>query len=146
MINDAIDKNHIDPNLNSLFYNGTETKTEQKCTTSGTWPSWISGIMCRNGPGKFDIGEDTFGHWFDPLALLHRFKVEKGQVTYQSKFLESDSYKDTMKEGRIVYSGFGTQVAADPCKHMFQNFVSFFKVINQSNRCNKITSFFYFFI
>ena len=139
MINDAIDKNHIDPNLNSLFYNGTETKTEQKCTTSGTWPSWISGIMCRNGPGKFDIGEDTFGHWFDPLALLHRFKVEKGQVTYQSKFLESDSYKDTMKEGRIVYSGFGTQVAADPCKHMFQNFVSFFKVINQSSRCNKIT-------
>ena len=20
--------------------------------------------MCRNGPGKFDIGDDTFGHWF----------------------------------------------------------------------------------
>ena len=22
------------------------------------------GLMCRNGPGKFDIGDETFGHWF----------------------------------------------------------------------------------
>ena len=84
--------------------------------------------MCRNGPGKFDVGDETFGHWFDPLALMHRFKVDKGKVTYQAKFLESDSYKKTMEAGRIVFSGFGTQVAADPCQHMFQNFVSFFKV------------------
>ena len=29
--------------------------------------SWVNpneGLMCRNGPGKFDIGDDTFGHWF----------------------------------------------------------------------------------
>ena len=84
--------------------------------------------MCRNGPGKFDVGEESFGHWFDPLALLHRFKVCDGKVTYQSKFLESDVYQKTMAAGRIVSSGFGTQIAPDPCKHMFQNFVSFFKV------------------
>ena len=43
-----------------------------------------------------------------------------------------------MKAGRIVYSGFGTTVAPDPCSHMFQNFVSFFKPANQmpGDNCN----------
>ena len=99
--------------------------------------------MCRNGPGKFDVGDETFGHWFDPLALMHRFKVNKGQVTYQSKFLESDSYKKTMEEGRIVFSGFGTQIAPDPCQHMFQNFVSFFKVTIILTRDSHVVIVFY---
>merc|ERR1719209_815936 len=78
------------------------------------------------------------GHWFDPLALLHRFKIQNGDVTYQSKFLESDEYKKSMAKGRIVYTGFGTKVAPDPCKHMFQNFVSFFKPSAQTpgDNCN----------
>ena len=43
-----------------------------------------------------------------------------------------------MKAGRIVYSGFGTTVAPDPCSNMFQNFVSFFKPANQlpGDNCN----------
>ena len=99
-----------DPNITSLFYNGHATETEVDTEQSGKFPSWISGLMCRNGPGKFDIGSETYGHWFDPLALLHRFKIENGHVTYQSKFLESDVYKKNMAQGRIVYAGFGSKV------------------------------------
>jgi len=127
-----------DENLNTLFYNGKAIEKEIQTEQTGEFPSWISGLMCRNGPGKFDIGDDTFGHWFDPLSLMHRFKVENGKVTYQSKYLQSDVYKANMKAGRIVYSGFGTTVAPDPCSHMFQNFVSFFKPANQlpGDNCN----------
>lgn len=134
-INEAVT---ADENLNTLFYNGKAIEKEVETEQTGEFPSWISGLMCRNGPGKFDIGDDTFGHWFDPLSLMHRFKVENGKVTYQSKYLESDVYKANMEAGRIVYSGFGTTVAPDPCSTMFQNFVSFFKPANQlpGDNCN----------
>ena len=94
--------------------------------------------MNRNGPGMFDIGKSTFDHWFDPLALMHSFKIKDGKATYKSKFLRSDSYEENTKAGRIVRSGFGTTVAKDPCQHMFQNFVSFFKpeAAKPGDNCN----------
>lgn len=130
-------QNMTDPNVTKLFYNGREC-AEVETKVTGKVPQWISGCMNRNGPGIFDIGDDTYGHWFDPLALMHSFNIKDGKATYRSKFLESDVYKGNTSKGRIVYSGFGTQVAADPCKHMFQNFMSFFKPENQTSgdNCN----------
>jgi len=62
---------------------------------------------------------------------MHSFKIQNGKVTYRSQFLQSDVYNKTTKAGRIVHSGFGTTIANDPCQHMFQKFVSFFKPENQ---------------
>lgn len=120
-----------------LFYNGKESD-EIKTVVKGSVPKWVSGCMNRNGPGMFDLGSDTFGHWFDPLALMHSFKIHDGNVTYRSKFLQSDVYNKNIEAGRIVHSGFGTSIAKDPCQHMFQNFVSFFKPANQKpgDNCN----------
>src|SRR4051812_48861339 len=59
----------------------------------GRLPDWLRGTLVRNGPGQFEIGEETFNHWFDGLAMLHAFSFEKGRVAYANRFLRSSQYK-----------------------------------------------------
>lgn len=82
----------------------------------GTIPTWLSGSLLRNGPAKFEVGPDTFKHWFDGFAMLHRFTFAAGNVSYENKFLRSESYKISMQEGRIAFGQFAT----DPCKAIFK--------------------------
>lgn len=69
-----------------------------------------------------------FNHWFDGMALLHQFKISKGQVTYKSRFLSSDSYQTNKECNRIAVSEFGTLTMPDPCKNFFQRFISRFEM------------------
>ena len=48
----------------------------------GKLPSWLNGPLLRTGPSKFEVGARTYNHWFDGLAMLHRFAFEDGGVTY----------------------------------------------------------------
>lgn len=61
------------------------------------------------------------------MALLHQFRVEKGTVTYRSKFLQSDTYKANSVQNRIVISEFGTLALPDPCRNVFERFMSKFE-------------------
>jgi carotenoid isomerooxygenase len=80
--------------------------------------------MHRNGPGSIKVGNMTFNHLFDAAALLHRFNIVDGRVTYQCRFLMSDSYKRNLAANRIVVSEFGTVATApDPCQSIFERFV-----------------------
>jgi beta,beta-carotene 9',10'-dioxygenase len=54
--------------------------------------------------------------------------MEKGTVTYKSKFLQSDTYKDNSAANRIVISEFGTLALPDPCKNIFERFRSKFEL------------------
>uniref|UniRef100_A0A3B5LJ03 Beta-carotene 15, 15-dioxygenase 2, like n=1 Tax=Xiphophorus couchianus TaxID=32473 RepID=A0A3B5LJ03_9TELE len=94
----------------------------------GMIPNWINGNFLRNGPGKFEMGNHRFNHWFDGMALLHQFKISNGEVTYRSRFLSSDSYQTNKEQNRIVMSEFGTLTMPDPCKNFFQRFVSRFEL------------------
>ncbi|XP_075047214.1 carotenoid-cleaving dioxygenase, mitochondrial isoform X2 [Mixophyes fleayi] len=77
-----------------------------------------------------------FNHWFDGMALLHKFTIENGNVTYMSRFLRSDSYKSNESQNRIVASEFGTISMPDPCKSVFQRFVSTFQVPRPTDNGN----------
>uniref|UniRef100_A0A8C0QC86 Carotenoid-cleaving dioxygenase, mitochondrial n=1 Tax=Canis lupus familiaris TaxID=9615 RepID=A0A8C0QC86_CANLF len=94
----------------------------------GQFPEWLSGYLLRIGPGKFEFGKDEYSHWFDGMALLHQFRMEKGTVTYRSKFLQSDTYKANSAHDRIVISEFGTLALPDPCKNVFERFMSKFEL------------------
>ncbi|XP_070494160.1 carotenoid isomerooxygenase-like isoform X2 [Chironomus tepperi] len=96
-------------------------------TLSGSIPSWINGCLLRNGPGSLKVGSMTFNHLFDSSALLHRFNVENGNVTYQCRFLKTDSYKKNWAANRVVVSEFGTACAPDPCQSIFQRVATLFK-------------------
>lgn len=72
-----------------------------------------------------------FNHWVDGMALLHQFKISNGQVTYKSRFLSSDSYQTNKEHNRIAISEFGTVTMPDPCKNVFQRFLSRFELLSE---------------
>lgn len=117
----------------------------------GTIPKWLNGSLLRNGPGSMKVNEMQFEHLFDSLALLHkyvrsvksvyrvvlsingvivcpfhRFDILNGEVTYQCRFIQSDSYKKNMAANRIVVNSYGTKVVPDPCHTIFQRISSVF--------------------
>ncbi|XP_067396245.1 beta,beta-carotene 15,15'-dioxygenase isoform X2 [Emydura macquarii macquarii] len=85
----------------------------------GELPSWLQGILLRNGPGMHTVGETQYNHWFDGLALMHSFTFKNGEVHYRSKYLRSDTYNCNIEANRIVVSEFGTMAYPDPCKNIF---------------------------
>ncbi|XP_056275598.1 beta-carotene 15, 15-dioxygenase 2, like [Pseudoliparis swirei] len=105
-----------------------ETPDPIPTSITGTIPTWINGSFLRNGPGKFEFGKDRYTHWFDGMALMHRFHICEGSVTYCSRFLRSDSYVTNSEKNRIVVSEFGTLALPDPCKNIFARFYSRFQI------------------
>uniref|UniRef100_A0A8D0GRU9 Beta-carotene oxygenase 1 n=1 Tax=Sphenodon punctatus TaxID=8508 RepID=A0A8D0GRU9_SPHPU len=106
--------------MEALFGRNKEENPEPiKAEVQGEIPSWLQGILLRNGPGMHTIGESKYNHWFDGLALLHSFTFKNGEVYYRSKYLRSDTYTCNIEANRIVVSEFGTMAYPDPCKNIF---------------------------
>ncbi|MGH2833821.1 MAG: carotenoid oxygenase family protein, partial [Solirubrobacteraceae bacterium] len=88
----------------------------RELSQQGELPSWLSGSLLRTGPAKFEVGSQHMRHWFDGLAMLHRFTIEQGKVSYGNRFLESASYRAAKERGEITFSEFAT----DPCRSLFK--------------------------
>uniref|UniRef100_A0A8C2W0V2 Carotenoid-cleaving dioxygenase, mitochondrial n=3 Tax=Chinchilla lanigera TaxID=34839 RepID=A0A8C2W0V2_CHILA len=116
------------PCIAPLLTTVEETPHIISARVQGNIPEWLNGYLLRVGPGKFEFGKDKYNHWFDGMALLHQFRIEKGTVTYRSKFLQSDTYKANNAQNRIMISEFGTLALPDPCKNIFERFMSKFKM------------------
>lgn len=89
---------------------------------TGDLPAWLSGTLYRNGPARFEGGEVPFRHWFDGQAMLHRFAIADGAVTYTNRFIDSSSKRAT-DAGRIGY----TEFATDPCQRYFSRVFTRFR-------------------
>jgi carotenoid cleavage dioxygenase-like enzyme len=98
---------------NRLNLVGHETSFEN-LEIKGEVPGWLSGTLLRNGPTHSD-STSGLRHWFDGLAMLHRFGFSQGRVNYTGKYLNSKAFKKTRQEGKIAYREFG----ADPCQTLF---------------------------
>ncbi len=96
--------------------------SERELSLSGELPRWLRGSLLRTGPAKFEVGPDRMRHWFDGLAMLHRFTLGDGSVSYASRFLESRSYRAACERGRIAYGEFAT----DPCRSLFKRVQTLF--------------------
>ena len=101
----------------------------------GALPSWLTGSLIRTGPAKFEVGEQSYQHWFDGLAMLHCFSLQNGGVTYSNRFLHSQSYREAMDSGRIARGEFMT----DPCRTLFGRVMSFFNPKLTDNGCVNVS-------
>jgi beta,beta-carotene 9',10'-dioxygenase len=110
----------------SLYHLGLTTLDKEvevdRLPVSGQLPSWLSGTLVRNGPGKFEVGTQSFRHWFDGLSMLHCFTFKNGVVSYVNKFLQSRDYRESTARGKITMAAFAT----DPCRSIFQRIISLF--------------------
>lgn len=102
--------------------------------TSGTVPDWLTGDLIRNGPAKWRVGDKRMNHWFDGMAMLHRFAINDGTVSYANKFLRSQDYLAT-QGGRLGYPQFAT----DPCRSLFKRMTANFSPVFGGNANVNIT-------
>ena len=91
-----------------------ETRVERLPVT-GAVPAWLTGALVRVTPALLEVGGRRLAHWFDGIAMLNRFGLADGRVSYASRFLQSRVYQDA-KEGEWRRSGFAT----DPCRSIFK--------------------------
>jgi carotenoid cleavage dioxygenase-like enzyme len=99
-----------------------DERTIDELEVTGAIPSWLSGSLLRTGPAKFEVGELRMRHWFDGLAMLHRFTIADGEVSYGNRFLHSRSYQAAKEQGKLVYGEFAT----DPCRSLFKRVQTLF--------------------
>jgi len=92
---------------------------------TGSFPDWLEGTLIRTGPGIFSVGETSYNHWFDGMALMHNFTIQNGHVRYRSRYLKGDTYKTNMEAKRIVVSEMGTMAYPDSRKSIFTKVITF---------------------
>ncbi len=107
-----------------------ETRVD-RLPLEGRLPEWLRGSLVRTGPAKWEVGERTMRHWFDGFAMLHRFGIADGEVSYANRFLQTKAYRAAEEKGEIVYSEFAT----DPCRSLFARVFSMFspKISDNAN-------------
>ncbi|XP_072938573.1 carotenoid isomerooxygenase-like [Epargyreus clarus] len=97
-------------------------------TVTGKVPSWVQGTLLRNGPGSLKVGSSRFQHVFDGSALMHRFHIKDGRVTYQCRFVRTNTWQKNHRAQRILFTEFGTKSVPDPCHTIFDRLASVFKI------------------
>jgi carotenoid cleavage dioxygenase-like enzyme len=97
--------------------------TNRVLPVEGEVPAWLEGALLRTAPAQFEVGAQSFNHWFDGFAMLHRFGLSGGRVTYANRYLRSQARERALAEGRIAYREFGT----DPCWSLFQRAMATFR-------------------
>lgn len=107
-----------------------ETRVDE-LQVAGELPAWLQGSLLRTGPAKWEVGEQRMRHWFDGFAMLHRFGIGDGKVSYSNRFLGSKAYRAAEETGEISYSEFAT----DPCRSLFSRVISLFdpKISDNAN-------------
>lgn len=91
-----------------IFKNQEDMESPEVAKLTAPIPNWISGTYIRVGPGKFDIGDVTVTHFLDGYSMFTKFDIRDGKVTYQKKFLQSESYKKAIAHKRPVRAEFAT--------------------------------------
>jgi len=103
------------------FQSQEEETAVERLPVQGEVPAWLTGSLMRVTPAKLEVGDRRIGHWFDGLAALNRFGFADGNVSYRSRFLDTNAYR-AAKAGGATGAGFGT----DPCRSIFKRVQSVF--------------------
>lgn len=83
------------------FRTQTDELVNAQLPVEGSFPDWLRGDLIGNGPGQFEAGETQLRHWFDPLAMLRRFRINDGEVTYANRFIRSRDYEYAVGGGGV---------------------------------------------
>lgn len=85
----------------------------------GEIPHWLKGCLYRNGPAKFEIAQASYNHWFDGLAMVHRYAFHEGRIAYRNRFLHTSPYTQMMSTGQLS-SGFETAQPTSLASRIFK--------------------------
>jgi len=89
------------PEYRAGFRTQNEEIANERLPVNGRFPHWLTGDFVGNGPGQFEAGDTELRHWFDPFAMLRRFRIDDGSVTYANRFVRSRDYEFAKREGGV---------------------------------------------
>ena len=84
---------------NALFGSLRRTTGDVALPVRGVLPDWLAGTLVRNGPSLFDPRAQSARHWYDGLAMLHRFEVRGRGVRYANRFIDTETYRTLETDG-----------------------------------------------
>ena len=75
----------------------------QDLELKGKIPKDLVGSLYRNGPNpQFDPGKKY--HWFFGDGMVHHFRFNKGNVSYQNRYVQTPTYVREKKAARSLFS------------------------------------------
>ena len=90
------------------YRSATADAYQSRAAVSGKWPEELNGVLYRNGPALFEIGNFRQHHWFDGDGMLQAFRVSSAGVWHNARLLRTHKFKAEKAAGRALYPGFGT--------------------------------------
>jgi carotenoid cleavage dioxygenase-like enzyme len=117
---------------NASLFNSTEECNDQiELVFNEKLPKWLKGCLYRNGPGQYELNNNpdtSVNHPFDGFAYIQKYNIdgEKNTIHFQSSFIKSRTYKESVKHRKLITRQFGT----DPCKRIFGRFQLLFSPLN----------------
>ena len=67
---------------------------------TGALPAWLTARCSAPDRPNSRSATRTYNHWFDGLAMLHRFAFAEGGVSYANCFLESNAFRAAARPAR----------------------------------------------
>jgi all-trans-8'-apo-beta-carotenal 15,15'-oxygenase len=88
----------------------TEEFTDQPLRVDGELPAPINGVLFRNGPGRFERGNQRYAHPFDGDGHIMRFDIGAQGIRYSNRFVRTREFIAEEGSGRMLYRAFGTNL------------------------------------
>jgi carotenoid cleavage dioxygenase-like enzyme len=110
--------------LARIFRTTEELEEPEAAEVVGRIPEWVQGSFIRSGPGVFELKDDfCLNHIFDGYAVISKFELNGGHVTFDKKFLNSEAYQRASNAGRPCVTEYGTKAYSDPAKSFFAKLI-----------------------
>ncbi|MDG1418896.1 MAG: carotenoid oxygenase family protein [Maricaulis sp.] len=74
----------------------------------GALPEGLSGVLHRNGPGRFSRNDWRYRHWFDGDGMVHRWEISDQGVTHRARFVQTNKWRMEEEAGRFLMPALGS--------------------------------------
>jgi all-trans-8'-apo-beta-carotenal 15,15'-oxygenase len=85
---------------------------------TGKLPAELRGSFYRNGPGRFGVAGERFGHWFDGDGAVCAVRLEGGRALGAARLVQTRGLERERRAGKRLYGGYGTPLAR-PLREVF---------------------------
>ncbi|WP_414623225.1 carotenoid oxygenase family protein [Calothrix sp. CCY 0018] len=73
----------------------------------GEIPASLNGTLYRNGPGRFERGGISVGHWFDGDGAILAVHFTGGNATAVYRYVQTEGFKEEASAGKLLYGNYG---------------------------------------
>jgi all-trans-8'-apo-beta-carotenal 15,15'-oxygenase len=84
----------------------------------GKLPIDLVGTLYRNGPGRFGIGGERYGHWFDGDGVMSAVRLEGGRALGAARVTKTAGLVREQAAGARLFGGYDTPVKR-PVRELF---------------------------